>query len=227
MGGYTIVTLAPEMVPAGFIHRLCAASIRVSAGHTNATFAQMMSAFEEGLSCGTHLWNAMSPMASREPGAVGALLRDDRAWYGIIGDGAHVDMNTLALSVKAKPPGQAFLVSDALSPVGEHGDASFWLGPLHIQVVDGVCVTDNGTLAGACCDLATGVRNCVERAGISKAEALRMASLYPARYLGADNRLGSIRPGLPARLVILDDRIRVTATIIDGEMESVGSDTGT
>jgi N-acetylglucosamine-6-phosphate deacetylase len=219
--GYpTLVTLAPEMVQPGFITKLVKQGIRVSVGHTDATFDQTARAVDEGATGGTHVWNAMSGLTSRNPGAVGALLHADRVWCGLIADGFHVDFTTLAVSLRAKIPGRAFLVTDAMNPVGGTND-SFALGPHSVSVVDGKCQTEDGTLAGSALDMATAVRNCIQKIGIPKAEALRMATLYPARFLGVDDQLGTIRAGKRARLAIFDDELRVSAVVTGGEFRAV------
>ena len=214
------VTLAPETVGEGFIRSLVQRGVRVAAGHTSATRAQMRAAFDEGLSCGTHLWNAMTPLTSREPGAVGALLREDRVWVDIIADGHHVDFDTVAIAVRAKPRGRTFLVTDAMSPVGGTR-GGYRLGPLDVSVIEGRCVTSDGVLAGSALDLASAVRNCIQRIGMPKHEALRMASLYPAQYLGIDDRRGWIRPGYPAHLAVFDNEINVSAVVFEGEFQKV------
>jgi N-acetylglucosamine-6-phosphate deacetylase len=219
-GTPTVVTLAPEMVKPGFIAQLVRQGIRVSIGHTDATFDQALGAIDEGATGGTHLWNAMSGLTSRRAGAVGALLHDDRVWCGVIADGFHVDFTTLAVSVRAKPRGRTFLVTDAMSPVGGAKD-TFILGPHAVRVVDGKCQTEDGTLAGSALDMATAVRNCIQKIGIPKAEALRMATFYPARFLGLDDQLGSIRPGRLARLAIFDGDLRVSTVVTGGEFRAV------
>jgi len=211
----TLVTLAPEVVPRGFIADLARRGVRVSAGHTDATSEELAEAITEGLTGGTHLWNAMSSMTSRAPGAVGALLADDRVWCSVIADGHHVDFTTLAVTFRAKPRGKAFLVSDAMPPLGGSTN-QFHLGVRAATARDGRCVTADGTLAGSVTDLAAAVRNCVRHVGVAPDEALRMASLYPAQYLGVDDRLGRIRPGFSARFAIFDDDFNVSAVVVDG-----------
>nr|WP_246200992.1 amidohydrolase family protein [Azospirillum brasilense] len=169
----------------------------------------------------THLFNAMSPLGSREPGMVGAALEDDTVWCGIIVDGHHVHDASVRLAWKAKAPGRLFLVTDAMPPVGaseDHPAGGFQLYGEEIRVKDGRCVTADGTLAGSALDMATAVRNAVERVGIPLDEALRMASAYPADFMGMAGRRGRLRPGLAADLVHLDERLRVRTTWISGKM---------
>ncbi|WP_286192187.1 N-acetylglucosamine-6-phosphate deacetylase [Roseomonas genomospecies 6] len=216
-----LVTLAPETVPPGQIRRLAAAGLRVAAGHSAATWAQAKAGFAAGITGATHLFNAMSPLGSREPGMVGAALEDDSVWCGIIVDGHHVHDASVRLAWKAKAPGRLFLVTDAMPPVGVSQAGSsggFRLYGQDIRVEDGRCVTTDGTLAGSALDMASAVRNAVERAGIPLDEALRMASAYPADFMGMAGRRGRIRPGLAADLVHLDERLTVRATWIGGKM---------
>ncbi|CAM3681413.1 N-acetylglucosamine-6-phosphate deacetylase [Nocardioides marinus] len=214
--GKTIVTLAPELAPPGFIRRLKSHGVLVAAGHTNATGDDMKRGFAEGITLGTHVWNAMSPLTSREPGAVGALLADDGAWCDFVADGYHLDFTTLAVSLRSAAP-RGFLVTDAMSPVGGT-KGSYRLGDLEVTVVDGRCQTADGTLAGSALDLATAVRNLVQKIGVPKDEALRMASTYPAEFLGLGHERGRIAPGYPAHLAIFDNEIYVSAIYYNGQL---------
>ncbi len=211
-----LVTLAPEAVAPDVVRALARAGVRVAAGHSAAGWAQAKAGFAAGITGVTHLFNAMSPLGSREPGLVGAALEDDSVWCGIIVDGHHVHDASVRLAWKAKPPGKLFLVTDAMPPVGAEG--GFDLYGQTIRVVDGRCVTADGTLAGSALDMATAVRNCVRRVGIPLDEALRMASAYPADFLGIADRRGRIQPGLAADLVHLDGDLAVRATWIAGKM---------
>ena len=217
--GKTIVTLAPEVVSVGFIRRLAERGVLVAAGHTNATADQIDTALGEGLVLGTHVWNAMSSMTSREPGAVGALLAARAAWCDFVADGHHISFPTLSASIKAAAP-RAFLVTDAMSPVGGTM-GGYALGQYNVTVKDGKCVTEDGTLAGSALDLATAVRNLIQKIGIPKDEALRMASTYPAQFLGLAESRGRIAPGYPAHLAIFDNGINVTAVVFNGKYSTV------
>ncbi|MBI1208774.1 MAG: N-acetylglucosamine-6-phosphate deacetylase [Azospirillum sp.] len=199
----TLVTLAPEAVAAETIRRLSAAGVRVALGHTDAGWAAVMAALDAGASGFTHLFNAMSPLNSREPGAVGAALDHADSWCGIIVDGHHVHDAAVRLAWRVKPRGRLFLVTDAMPPVGTQC-TEFSLYGAAVTVADGRCLDAEGRLAGSALDMATAVRNCVCRIGIPLDEALRMASTYPARFLGIADRRGRIAPGLAADLVRLD-----------------------
>jgi N-acetylglucosamine-6-phosphate deacetylase len=210
--GRTLLTLAPECVPARAIEALAREAI-VLAGHTDGTCAQICAGLAAGISGFTHLFNAMSQLGAREPGAVGAALTSDAA-CGLIVDGHHVHPASLRLAFAAKPR-ELFLVSDAMPPVGT-AMAGFVLGGQWIEVRDGRCTTAEGRLAGSTLDMATAVRNAVQLAGIPLDEALRMASTRPADLLGERER-GRIAPGVHADLVLLDEALQVRATWIGGE----------
>jgi N-acetylglucosamine-6-phosphate deacetylase len=213
-GGVTLVTLAPERVPPGFIARLAGAGTRVALGHSMASYAETRAALAEGLTGFTHLFNAMRPMASREPGPIGAALETPGAFYGLIVDGEHVAPAMLRLALRGL--GQAMLVTDAMPPVGGSRN-EFMLCGRQIAARDGRCVTADGTLAGAALDLASAVRNSVRLLDLSLGDALRLASTAPAAFLGVADRLGRLAPGYRADLVALDPaEIRVLATWIAG-----------
>jgi N-acetylglucosamine-6-phosphate deacetylase len=213
--GRTLVTLAPETTTPEMVRRLTVAGVRVAAGHTNAAYATVRKALDAGLTGFTHLFNAMSPLASREPGVVGAALENQTAWCGIIVDGRHVDPAVLRIALRTRPLDRFMLVSDAMPTVGMI-DKSFDLQGRHIRVVDGVCVDDNGTLAGSDLDMIGAVRNAMSMLGLSLEEAVSIASATPAAFLGLAGQRGTIRAGLAADLVLLDDDLQVRRTWIDG-----------
>ncbi|MEO3432992.1 N-acetylglucosamine-6-phosphate deacetylase [Inquilinus sp. CAU 1745] len=214
--GKTLVTLAPEQAPAGTVRRLAEAGVLVCAGHTVGPYDAIRAAIAEGLRGFTHLFNAMAPFDSREPGVVGAALDDPGTWCGIIVDGHHVHPASLRVALAAKPRGRMMLVTDAMATVGA-ADPSFVLKGEKITEIDGRCATEDGTLAGSALDMASAVRNTIAWLGQTVEEALRMASLYPAAFLGLDDRLGRIAPGYRADLVLLDDDLAVRRTWIGGE----------
>jgi N-acetylglucosamine-6-phosphate deacetylase len=213
--GVTLVTLAPEEVPEGFVARLVGAGVRVSLGHSMATYAQTRAALAEGLSGFTHLFNAMRPMESREPGPIAAALEAPGAWFGMIVDGEHVASAMLRLALRGD--GKAMLVTDAMPPVGG-GCTSFSLCGRDINVQGGRCTMADGRLAGSVLDMASAVRNCVRLLGMPLAQALALASASPAAFLGVDDRLGRLAPGYRADMVALDpDTVDVFATWVAGK----------
>lgn len=218
--GRTLVTLAPECVAPDVIRSLVARGAMVSAGHTNATCAELCTAFDAGVRGVTHLFNAMSSFGSREPGAVGTALAERACWCGIIVDGHHVHPASVRAAWHAKGSRRLHLVTDAMPPVGAAMD-HFLLGGERIEVRAGRCTTADGRLAGAALDMAGAVRNAVRLAGIPLTDALAMASACPAGLLGIAHERGRIAPGALADLVLLDDELEVRATWIEGEVEWV------
>lgn len=214
--GVTLLTLAPEQVPADTIRAMVARGAIVVAGHTAATYEQIRAGIDAGVSGFTHLYNAMSPLQGREPGAVGAALEDDGCWCGVIVDGVHVHPASLRVALAAKPRGKVFLVTDAMPMVGSD-DPSFDLYGETITAVDGVVRNAAGSLAGSALDMATAVRNSVHLVGLPLEEAARMASTYPAEFLGLGDTHGRIVPGWRADLVALDADLQVVGTWIGGE----------
>jgi N-acetylglucosamine-6-phosphate deacetylase len=214
----TLMTLAPECVPDGFIRSLVGAGVRVSLGHSMATYEQTCSAIADGLTGFTHLFNAMRPLQSREPGPIAAALESPGCWYGLIVDGVHVAPAMLRMALKGA--GTPMLVTDAMPNVGGV-KKDFTLHGREI-IVDGErCTTKDGTLAGSGIDMATAVRNCVKLLSVPLADALRFASRAPADFLGLGNRFGRIAPGYRADMVALDPTdIRVLGTWLSGTYES-------
>ncbi|HEX4117880.1 MAG TPA: N-acetylglucosamine-6-phosphate deacetylase [Rhizomicrobium sp.] len=211
----TLVTLAPEMTTPDMIARLAKAGVIVAAGHTNADYDTMREALARGVTGFTHLFNAMSQLTGREPGVVGAALSDAESYCGIIVDGRHVHPDVLKLALKCKPHDRFMLVTDAWSNVGT-GLTTFQLQGATITVKDGVCMDENGTLAGSAMDMSRAVRNAVELLGLDLHGAVTMASHAPASFLGLGDRYGEIAKGLRANLVAADDALNVQDTWIDG-----------
>lgn len=214
--GRTVVTLAPEMTTPHIIGRLADAGVIVSAGHTNATYAEVTEALQHGLRGFTHLFNAMSQLTSREPGAVGAALESRASWCGIIVDGEHIAPAVLRLALRCKPHERFMLVTDAMPALGTDIRA-FELQGRRITVSGTVCYDESGRLAGSNIDLASCVRNAIDLLGLPLHEAVHMASLYPAEFLGLAEELGRIEPGYRANLVLTDEHLNVRGTWIDGQ----------
>jgi len=214
-GGRTLVTLAPEMTTPAMIRKLVDAGVVVSAGHTNATYDEIREALHEGLTGFTHLFNAMSQLTGRAPGVVGAALDDPDSWCGIIVDGEHTDPVVLRISMRCKRHDRFMLVTDAMPGVGTN-NKSFLIGGRKITVSGNLCLDDDGRLAGSNIDMASCVRNAVSMLGLSLPEAARMASLYPAEFLGVAHEVGRIAPGFKANFVVADNQVQVSETWIDG-----------
>jgi len=216
--GRSMVTLAPECVPPGFVRSLTAAGVRVSIGHSEATVAIVAQAVSDGATGVTHLFNAMPPMGARIPGIVGAALAEPRLTAGLIVDGIHVDPVSVRAAFAAKGGDGIALVTDAMPTVGSSQDR-FELQGSTVHLKDGRLTTDQGTLAGAHLDMASAVRNAVGLARIPLEDALRAASLTPARFLGLETGRGALVPGARADLVALDRELNVIATWLGGRAE--------
>jgi N-acetylglucosamine-6-phosphate deacetylase len=219
--GITHVTLAPEMVPPDTVRRLAEAGVIVSAGHTRAAYSTVREACQAGLRGFTHLFNAMPPLAGREPGVVGAALDGGDTWCGLIVDGHHVDDASLRIAIASKGWERMMLVTDAMPPVGSDITQFDLLGTTVFRA-GGRLTTADGTLAGSDLTMAGAVRNAVIRLALPVTSALAMASRIPAMFLRLDHELGRIAPGYRANLVLLDDELAVRDTWIEG-LEPGGS----
>jgi N-acetylglucosamine-6-phosphate deacetylase len=213
--GVRLLTLAPDQVPLASIGALAGAGLIVCAGHTAADYETIRAALAAGVRGFTHLFNAMTPFGSREPGVVGAALEDADSWCGIIADGHHVHPASLRVAIAAKPRGKMLLVTDAMPPVGADRP-DYVLNGETIVVRDGICQTAQGVLAGSALDMASAVRNAMQLLDLPLEEAVRMASTYPAEFLGLGESHGRIAPGYRADLVVLDDEYHVQQSWIGG-----------
>ena len=220
------MTLAPE-VPGGLdlIRALAARGAVPSAGHTEADEDLLLEAIDAGLKHATHLYNAMSTITKRGPhrvpGLVETALSHDGLTAEVIADGFHLAPALLKIAARAKGPEKLLLVTDAMRGAGMP-DGTYTFGPLNgtLAIVEnGVARTpDNTGFASSTartCDL---VRNMVRLAGCELIDAIRMASTTPAEALGLDHRKGRVREGFDADLVVLDADLRVTATVVAGEL---------
>ncbi|ESQ87487.1 N-acetylglucosamine 6-phosphate deacetylase [Asticcacaulis sp. AC460] len=216
--GKTLVTLAPENCTPEDIKELADAGVIIAAGHTNATYDQTVTALRAGVTGFTHLFNAMSPLTHRAPGVVGAALEDLDSYCGLIADGRHVDWAVLRIALRAKPIDRFMLVTDAMPTVGSD-TKTFVLNGQTIHVEGGVCVGPDGTLAGSDLDMATALRNTVEKVGILIEQAAIMAAGAPAAFLGLQAARGSLVPGQRADIVWLDKALQVRGTFIGAKTE--------
>jgi N-acetylglucosamine-6-phosphate deacetylase len=218
--GRSLVTLAPECVPAGFVRTLASSGVRISIGHSEAPADVVMQAVADGATGVTHLFNAMPPLSARAPGIIGAALAEHRLTAGLIVDGIHVDPVLVRVALAAKGSNRITLITDAMPTVGTSLDR-FELVGRTIKLIDGRLTTEEGTLAGAHLDMASAVRNAVRLAQLPLEDALRAASLTPARFLGLDNERGALVPGARADLVALTQELKVVATWLDGSTDEV------
>ncbi|TVQ11042.1 MAG: N-acetylglucosamine-6-phosphate deacetylase [Leptolyngbya sp. DLM2.Bin27] len=208
-----LITLAPEMVPTAHIQQLAGVGILVSAGHSEASFEAAVAGFEAGVGMVTHLFNAMSPWQGRSPGLVGAALRRPDIYAGIIADGHHVHYGSVGLAQQIKQD-HLVLVTDATPPVGTALE-SFMIGGQQVFYRNGKCLSADGTLGGAALTLIEAVENCVRQVGIPLAEALRLATLYPAQAIGVDADLGRLAPGYRANITLFDPLTFTVEGVID------------
>ena len=208
------VTLAPEMVEPHFIKQLSDAGIVVSAGHSNATYDQARVGFAAGITFATHLYNAMPTISGREPGLMGAIFDTPEVYTGVIADGHHVAWASIRNAKRAKGD-KLVLVTDATAPAGADIEQFIFAGKT-IYYRDGLCVDENGTLSGSALTMIEAVQNSVEHVGIALDEALRMATLYPARAIGVEQRLGTIEAGKVANLTAFTRDYQITRTLVNG-----------
>jgi len=214
-----MLTLAPEHAAPGQIRSLSDAGIVVCGGHSAAGYQETKDAIAEGLRGFTHLFNAMSPLGSREPGVVGAALSDPGSWCGIIVDGHHVHPATVSVALRAKPKGKLYLVTDAMATVGSN-TKSFELYGQTIQETGGRLVNHEGRLAGSAISMIDAVRTTHQAVGVALDECLRMASLYPAQFIGESERRGRIAAGFRADLVHFGESFDVQDTWVAGDRQS-------
>ncbi|QQR35405.1 N-acetylglucosamine-6-phosphate deacetylase [Devosia oryziradicis] len=211
-----LCTVAPETVTPAQISALAEAGIIVSLGHTDASAATADAAFAAGATMATHLFNAMSQLGNREPGVVGTALTTEGIHAGLIADGIHVHPASIQIALRAQSGGgHIFLVTDAMSQTGTDL-VTLTLNGRTITRADGALRLADGTLAGADLDMIDAVEFMHVRMGLAFEEAIRMASLYPARAMGIDAEYGHLRPGAVASFVHLSDSRRVQATWIGG-----------
>jgi N-acetylglucosamine-6-phosphate deacetylase len=206
-----LVTLAPESVTPDQIARLAAAGVVVSLGHTDCSYDAARAAITAGAHVATHLFNAMSQLGNREPGLVGAVLDDGRISAGLIADAVHVHPAAIRSALAAKRgPGEIFLVTDAMAPAGTDL-AGFTLNGRTIRRESGRLTLADGTLAGADLDFPRALRVLRDEVGLPLVQALRMATLAPARVIGLEDRCGRIGAGRRADLVHLSDGLELRA----------------
>ena len=215
-----MLTIAPEAVSPQQITRLSNAGAVISLGHTDCTFNQAADAVDAGATCATHLFNAMSPFGSREPGLVGAVLNSGKLFSGIIADGFHVNKISINLALQAKKaPGALFLVSDSMSTVGSK-QTHFFLNDRLITRSQGKLILEDGALAGADISLSDAVRYMVNEVGILQDDAIRMASLIPAKVLGMESEIGCLMPDAQADFLWMKNDLEIEKVWVGGKEQS-------
>jgi N-acetylglucosamine-6-phosphate deacetylase len=191
-----MITLAPEICSEEVIEFILSQGIKISAGHSNASYSQAMRGFEKGISLVTHLYNAMSPLHHREPGLAGAAMDHDKVMASIIPDGIHIDFAALRIAKKAMGH-RLFAITDAVTETTEGDYQHIFAGDKYEAA---------GILSGSALGMNQALLNLNQQGGIELGEALRMCSLYPARALGIENERGRLLPGYIAEMVLLNKR---------------------
>lgn len=207
MGVIKMMTLAPEVCPPEVITYLQQHGVIISAGHTNATFEEANKAFANGITLATHLFNAMSPLQHRAPGVTGAIFYNNNVHATIIADGHHVDYPIISIAKKIMGE-RLLLITDAVTTNTS--------GLYQHQLKGDKYVMPDGTLSGSALTMLKSVHNCIQHAGISLDESLRMASLYPAKVLQLNHQLGKIENGYNAELIWLDENLQLKGVYTNG-----------
>lgn len=199
-----MMTIAPEMQDKQVISYLANHGVVLSMGHSDASFDEATAAFNNGVTTTTHLFNAMPPIHHRAPGIPGAVFNHDRAYASIIADGNHVDFEVIRFAQKLMKH-RLFLITDAVTACS--------VGPYQHRLDGDKFVTENGTLSGSNITMLQSVRNCVAHCGIDLEEAIRMATTYPARVLGVEDKKGRLLEGFCADMLILDKGLNLIRVI--------------
>lgn len=213
-----IVAVAPELEGAReFIKFVKGQGIVLTAAHSNATFQESKIGIDAGISLATHLYNGMREFSHREPGIIGALLTDERVVCEIICDGIHLHPAAMNLALRAKGRDGLVLISDAMMAAGLE-DGQYELGGQPVFVENGAARLKEGSLAGSTLTLDRAVANMIRLVNVKLEDAVRMASLNPARVIGLDRSKGSIEVGKDADLVVFDEDIKIEKTFVGGRL---------
>lgn len=211
-----LVTLAPELENSvEFIHFLRSQNIVASIGHTDATYDQALAAIDAGCTHVTHLFNAMRGLHQREPGVIAAALLAPHVSTELIADGVHLHPAMIELVLKIK--NNAVLVTDAMRAQCMP-DGVYDLGDQHVDVRQGIARLMDGTLAGSTLTMAGALRNLIKFTRCELADAMKLAAENPAKTLDIFARKGSIKVGKDADLVVLNERLEVVLTMVEGEI---------
>ncbi|MFL1780526.1 N-acetylglucosamine-6-phosphate deacetylase [Candidatus Hepatincolaceae symbiont of Richtersius coronifer] len=210
-----MITMAPECNDLVYIEQLTKRGVQVALGHSNATYEEARAGIKAGITCATHLFNAMSNFQGRSPGVVGAVLNSE-IFAGIIIDGYHVSYESVAIVKKIKQD-KLYIVTDAVTPMGTNM-TTFKLSDQEIYVKGGKCVNADNILAGSNIDMMSSIKNAVNYAWLSLEESLRMATWYPATVMGINNYLGKVAPNYIANLTAFDCNYKVKHTIDRGKL---------
>jgi N-acetylglucosamine-6-phosphate deacetylase len=215
-----LMTIAPELPGAqNIIKELLRNKVIVSVGHTDANYEEALAAVRAGATQATHVFNAMRGFAHREPGTSGCLLTEDGVALQVIADGVHLHKAAIRLIYRAKNIDDILLITDAVAPAGlKHAKGLKVHDRLSVYVRDGAVRLKDGTLAGSALTMNRAIRNFMEFTGASVVEAVRCASLNPARSIRMDRSIGSLQKGKFANIAVLDRKFNVTKTFIRGKL---------
>ncbi|SDM67693.1 N-acetylglucosamine-6-phosphate deacetylase [Streptomyces sp. cf386] len=217
-GHATMVTLASEL-PGGIdsVRLLADHGVIAAIGHTDATYEQTVEAIEAGATVATHLFNAMPPLGHREPGPIAALLEDERVTVELINDGTHLHPASLQLAFHHAGADRVAFITDAMDAAG-FGDGRYMLGPLEVDVADGVArLVEGGSIAGSTLTLDRAFKRAVTIDRLPVEDAVAALSANPAKLLGRYDRIGSLEPGKDADLVVLDSDFELKGVMRRGE----------
>jgi N-acetylglucosamine-6-phosphate deacetylase len=210
------MTLAPELPGAAVLaaHAI-SRGVRISMGHSNATAAETRAVIAAGAISASHTFNAMRPLAAREPGILGTVLSDDSLFAELICDGIHVAPEMVKLWWRTKGPERAILVTDAMSATGMP-DGTYQLGDFAVQVANGRAMA-RGVLAGSVLTLERALANFMTFTGAPLEQALRLVTVNPAAMTGLGDQAGSVAAGMPANLVAVDEAGKLVGSVVNGE----------
>ena len=213
-----LITIAPEKAKIEHLKTLRKAGIKINMGHSNATYDQCLEK-KEYYDGGTHLYNAMSPLESRNPGLVGFLFNDNELSAGIIVDGFHSEFPAVEIAKKIMK-NRLYLITDAVSPAGTTDMKEFMFEGNRVLYQNGKCISPEGTLGGSALVMIDGVKNLVQKVNQPLEEALRMATSYPAKFISVEERYGYIKEGFIADLTYFDDNFKIKGTISKGNLQT-------
>ncbi|WP_077193219.1 N-acetylglucosamine-6-phosphate deacetylase [Streptomyces lydicus] len=220
-GTAVMMTVAPEL-PGGLasVRLLAEAGVIAAIGHTDSSYDATREAIDAGATVATHLFNAMPPLGHRAPGPVAALLEDERITVELINDGTHLHPAVLQLAVREAGAGRVAFITDAMGAAGM-SDGMYPLGPMRVEVRDGVARISEGptagSIAGSTLTLDRAFKRAVTLDGMTVDQAVQALSATPARLLGIDDRVGSLEVGKDADLVVLDAAWDVVGVMRRGE----------
>ncbi|WP_130805972.1 N-acetylglucosamine-6-phosphate deacetylase [Senegalia massiliensis] len=213
-----VVTIAPEKENSEeIIKYLKEKGIETSIGHTNATYEQTIDAIKNGAQIGVHTFNGMTGLHHREPGVVGAIMDSEDIYAELIADNIHVNPAVMRILYRLKKNDKLYLISDCMRAGGLE-DGEYSLGELKVNVKNSIARTEYGSLAGSTLKIKNGVKNIKKATGIDLYEAIRLASIIPAKAIGIDDKVGSIKQNKKANITIIDDEFNIYMTIVEGNI---------